>query len=201
VRRSFDKAGRLPLCGGKPKAIPAARGWMRTFHFPFEGNEKPPDYASTNVRKNLDTTEGPLGVHIDLYAAQLLKEGPCRQSAWCCLRVVRDFSCWLKGRSIHLGEVDKQTVQKYEQFRLRYRRPFLSDRPALNRLLVLLRSVNAIAPKPPVALSPHEQIFEDFRRYLFHECGSPLSPSSAMSQSCVGSLKKDATMGHSVSQD
>jgi hypothetical protein len=126
-------------------------------------------FASTKMQRRL--REGPLGVHIDLYAAQLLREGHCRQSAWRCLRVVCDFSRWLKRKRIGLGEVDERAVQKYEQFRSRYRCPFSSDRPALNRLLAVLRGVNAIVPKPPVVLGPREQIFEDFRRYLFHECG------------------------------
>src|ERR1035441_9377284 len=68
--------------------------------------------------------EGPLGIHIDLYAAQLLKEGHCRQSAWRCLRVVSDFSHWLDRKHISLAEVDEQIVERYQEFRLRNRCPF-----------------------------------------------------------------------------
>jgi hypothetical protein len=64
--------------------------------------------------------EGPLGIHIDLYAAQLLKEGHCRQSAWCCLRVASDFS-WLERKRICLAEVDERTVERYRShLRARY---------------------------------------------------------------------------------
>lgn len=126
-------------------------------------------FTTTEIQRRL--REGPLGVHIDLYASQLLKEGHCRQSAWRCLRVVSDFSHWLERKHIGLAGVDERTVEKYQQFRARYRCPFTSDRPALNRLLAVLRSVEAIAPKPPVVLSPGEQIFEQFRRYLFQERG------------------------------
>ena len=126
-------------------------------------------FTTTEMQRRL--REGPLGVHIDLYASQLLKEGHCRQSAWRCLRVVSDFSHWLERKHIGLAGVDERTVEKYQQFRARYRCPFTSDRPALNRLLAVLRSVEAIAPKPPVVLSPGEQIFEQFRRYLFQERG------------------------------
>lgn len=115
--------------------------------------------------------EGPLGVHIDLYAAQLLKEGHCRQSAWRSLRVVCDFSHWLARKRLGLGDVNERTLARYQQFRARYRCPFLSDRPALSRLLAVLRGVGAIAPRPPVVLSPHEQIEEEFQRYLFQERG------------------------------
>src|ERR1035437_6778906 len=85
--------------------------------------------------------EGPLGSHIDLYAARLLKEGHCRQSAWRCLRVVSDFSHWLERKRIGLGEVDERTVERYQEFRLRNRCPFLSDKPALDRLLTVLRGI------------------------------------------------------------
>jgi hypothetical protein len=54
--------------------------------------------------------EGPLGMHIDLYAAQLLNEGHCRQSAWRCLRVVSDFSHWLERRRISLTDVDDRSA-------------------------------------------------------------------------------------------
>jgi len=115
--------------------------------------------------------EGPLGVHVDLYSARLLKEGHCRQSACRCLRVVGDFSRWLASKQLGLRDVDEKRVAQYQAFRLRYRCPFASDRPALNRLLVLLREAGAIALQTPVTLSRHEQIFEDFERYLDQECG------------------------------
>jgi site-specific recombinase XerD len=115
--------------------------------------------------------EGPLGIHIDLYAAQLLKEGHCRQSAWRCLRVVSDFSHWLERKRISLAEVDERTVERYQEFRSRNRCPFLSDQPALNRLLTVLRGIDAIRPKRPAALSPGDVIFEQFRRYLSQERG------------------------------
>jgi site-specific recombinase XerD len=115
--------------------------------------------------------EGPLGIHIDLYAAQLLKEGHCRQSAWRCLRVVSDFSHWLERKRISLAEVDERTVKRYQEFRLRSRCPFLSDQPALNRLLTVLRGIDAIRPKCPAVLSSGDLIFEQFRRYLSEERG------------------------------
>jgi hypothetical protein len=38
--------------------------------------------------------KGPLGDYIDLYAAQLLREGHCYQSGARCIRIVGDFSQW-----------------------------------------------------------------------------------------------------------
>jgi site-specific recombinase XerD len=125
--------------------------------------------ATSKLKRSL--YEGPLGIHIDLYAAQLLKEGHCRQSAWRCLRVVSDFSHWLGRKRISLAEVDEQTVERYQEFRSRNRCPFSSDQPALNRLLTVLRGVDAIQPKCPAALGSGDAIFEQFRRYLAEERG------------------------------
>jgi hypothetical protein len=85
--------------------------------------------------------------------------------------VVGDFSRWLAGKQLGLRDADEGMVAQYQAFRVRHRRPFASDQPALNRLLVVLREVGAIAQKAPIGLTPHEQIFEDFRQYLDRECG------------------------------
>ena len=54
-------------------------------------------YDSPKMLKRLH--EGPLGVHIDLFAARLLREGHRRQGAWRNLRVACDFSHWLARNS------------------------------------------------------------------------------------------------------
>src|SRR6266851_2512838 len=82
--------------------------------------------------------EGPLGRHLDAFAARLLKEGHCQQSAWRNLRVVGDYSRWLARKGLRLSDVGERTVEQYERFRHRYRHPFFSDRPALHRLLAVL---------------------------------------------------------------
>lgn len=91
-------------------------------------------FSSPNKLRYLH--EGPLGTYVDLYAAQLQKEGHCQQSGWRCIRVVGDFSHWLRRKRWGLEHVNERTVEQYERFRTRYRCPFVSDRPALNRLLV-----------------------------------------------------------------
>ncbi|WP_211455437.1 site-specific integrase [Collimonas antrihumi] len=126
-------------------------------------------YSGPKILQRLH--EGPLGVHIDIYAAKLLKEGHCQQSAWRSLRVVCDFSHWLARKRLDLHDLDEQTVKQYERFRLRYRCPFVSDHSALQRLLTVLRENDAIAPRPTVVLSQLDQIVEDFDRYLSLQCG------------------------------
>jgi site-specific recombinase XerD len=115
--------------------------------------------------------EGPLGTHVDLYAARLLKDGYCQQSGWRCLHVIDDFSRWLARRNLGLRDIDEQTVERYQQFRVRYRCRYAGDRRALRRLLAILREVGVIVPRPPIVPTPHEQVAEDFQRYLSQERG------------------------------
>ena len=115
--------------------------------------------------------EGPLGVYIDFYAARLLREGHCYQSGARCIRVVADFSRWLACKRLGIDDVDEHAVEQYQQFRARYRHPFVSDRPALYRLLAVLREIGAITPQPPIVPGPLEQIEQDFERYLSQERG------------------------------
>jgi len=115
--------------------------------------------------------EGPLGIHIDLFAKQLLKEGHCIQGAWRNLRVVCDFSHWLADKQLSLHELDERIVEQYVKFRLRFRNLYPGDKPALHRLLSVLREAKAIAPIPAKTLDPLEQIEDDFCRYLIEERG------------------------------
>jgi site-specific recombinase XerD len=115
--------------------------------------------------------EGPLGRHLDAFAARLLEEGHCQQSAWRNLRVVGDYSRWLARKGLRLSDVNERTVEQYQRFRQRYRHPFLSDRPALQRFLAVLREVDAIAPPALTPRTEHEQIVDDFKEYLSRERG------------------------------
>ncbi len=115
--------------------------------------------------------EGPLGVHIDIYAARLLREGHCYQSGARCIRVVADFSRWLARKRLGIDDVDERAVEQYQRFRARYRHPLDGDRLALYRLLAVLREIGAIAPQLPIVPGPLEQIEQDFERYLSQERG------------------------------
>jgi site-specific recombinase XerD len=115
--------------------------------------------------------EGPLGLHLDVFAARLLKEGHCQQSGWRILRVVGDYSRWLARKGLSLPDVTESTVEQYQRFRRRHRSLFCSDRAALLRLLAVLREVDAIAPLLPTPRTEHEQIEDDFKEYLLRERG------------------------------
>ena len=115
--------------------------------------------------------QGPFGAHLELFSARLLAEGHCQQSAWRNIRVVDDFGRWLARRGMVVGDIDEAVVNRYMAFRVRYRHPFLSDRPALNRLLAVLREEALIAPQRLSRLSADEQIVADFRHHLREQGG------------------------------
>lgn len=115
--------------------------------------------------------QGPFGAHLELFSARLLAEGHCQQSAWRNIRVVDDFGRWLARRGMAVGDIDEAIVGRYMAFRVRYRHPFLSDRPALNRLLAVLREEALIAPQRLSRLSADEQIVADFRHHLREQGG------------------------------
>lgn len=115
--------------------------------------------------------EGPLGVYVDAYAAQLISEGHCYQSGARCIRVVSDFSLWLADNRLKVDDIDEGIVEQYLQYRIRCRRLITSDRPALIRLLNVLREITVIQPSTPIILGPLEQIEADFEDYLLQERG------------------------------
>ena len=115
--------------------------------------------------------EGPLGIYIDLYATRLVGEGYCQLTAWRCLHLVGDFSRWLERRQLGVRGIDEQVVATYLGDRAGQRHRQTSDRPALKKLLEVLREVDAIAAQGPVELSPWERIFGDFAGYLARERG------------------------------
>jgi site-specific recombinase XerD len=115
--------------------------------------------------------EGPFGDHLELFYARLLAEGHCQQSAWRNIRVVDDFGRWLTRKGIHVNDIDEAMVARYMAFRVRYRHPFLSDRPALNRFLAVLREAELIGSPRPCRLSVHEQIVADFMHHLREQGG------------------------------
>jgi hypothetical protein len=68
-------------------------------------------------------------------------------------------------------DIDETLVDRYMAFRVRYRHPFLSDRPALNRFLAVLREMDLIAPQRPCEPSAQEKIVAEFRHHLREQGG------------------------------
>ncbi len=126
-------------------------------------------FENTKVLHRLH--EGPLGIYIDLYAERLVREGHCYQSGARCIRIVSDFSLWLVGKCLSINDVDERSIEQYLRFRAQHLKPFFSDRPALYRLLAVLREGDVIASPPLIQPGPFEKIEIDFGNYLSQERG------------------------------
>ena len=57
--------------------------------------------------------EGPLGVHIDAYAALLQEQGYKRASACVHLQIVADLSRWMQRRELGVKDIDAETLKQY----------------------------------------------------------------------------------------
>lgn len=119
---------------------------------------------------------GPHGQLAELYAARLVKDGLGRQGLWRSLNLLADFMGWIASSGLRLADCNECIVERYLRYRTKERSIQAGDRAAFKRLLSMLREAGTIAPAALPLLTPHEQIFEAFSRYLREERG--LAPKS-----------------------
>jgi len=122
-----------------------------------------------NPKTVLRMHDGPLGQHIDSYAAEIHAEGYAHGTALKQLRLVAHFSRWMIKHRITAQYLTAEHVQSYLQSRACDRRPGRSDHAALTRLLSLLLRQGVI-PEPSLpASTPLVRLEEEFRIYLLRE--------------------------------
>lgn len=73
--------------------------------------------------------DGPLGLYIDFYAAEMRSKGYARQTREVQIRLVADFGRWLAKRRIQTREITAELVRPYLRARARRRRPTRNDLP------------------------------------------------------------------------
>jgi site-specific recombinase XerD len=119
--------------------------------------------------------DGPLGIHIDAYEALLQERGYSRASTYVHLRIVADFSRWLKRRRLDANNIDERTVKGYLQSRRHYLVRYRGAASVPHKLLEMLRDQGVVKPAPPVAVDACEVAIADFRKYLSQERGLAVS--------------------------
>lgn len=125
-------------------------------------------FAQTRQRMH----EGPLGEHIDDYAALLHERGYSRQFAGWQIRWLADLSRWLQRQGLHAKDMDPQKIACYLRYRQKRWRPRSGGRPILKRFLTLLHSKGLLPPKaPPPMKNARQRAEDDFERYLSQERG------------------------------
>jgi len=120
--------------------------------------------------------EGPLGAHIDAYAALLHEQGYGWQGGRRQIRWVADLGGWLRRHNLTADDLSSQHLQAYLRYRRRHLRPHPSDSSASKRLWRLLREKGVVTQDPPFsAPDPLQRVEEDFGRYLLQERGLALA--------------------------
>jgi site-specific recombinase XerD len=120
---------------------------------------------------------GPLGPHLDNFAALLTQQGYCRQTAWAKLRLVADLSRWMERRRVAPNQLDEEQVAAFLKTRWR-RVPHCSgDQATMALVLRHLRQSNvAPAVSPPAPRSDVDFIEQEYQDFLLNE--RSLAPAS-----------------------
>ncbi len=116
--------------------------------------------------------QGPLGEHIDAFAARLVEQGFPRLTGRYQIRVVADFSRWLERRRIAVPGIDASVIERYGvDYRRKY--AFWSRRPpVLQRFLEMLSEQGVVPRTERLAIkTPRQEEIEAFHLYLQQERG------------------------------
>jgi len=118
----------------------------------------------------------PDGLLVESYAARLVEDGLGHYGTWRSINLLADLMGWLASSGSKLTDLNECLIEQYLRHRAKERSIQAGDRAAFKRLLSVLREAGTIAPAALPPLTPHEQIFEAFSRYLREERG--LAPKS-----------------------
>jgi integrase/recombinase XerD len=124
-------------------------------------------------RARINRHEGPLGVHIDAFAAWLEAQGYAGFTVRYFVRLVADLSRWLGRRGLGLADLTPARVEAFAQIREKSGCLRSGDTRMLLRVLGFLQSTGALDPPCPVAVlsTPIERLCADFAQYLREERG------------------------------
>jgi integrase/recombinase XerD len=115
-------------------------------------------------------TQGPVGPYMAQYAAALHTAGYTRLTGRRMLDSVAGFNRWLQRKSISPNLICSSHIQRYLQMHWRGNSwPCTCDRPALTRLLTLLRAEGVIPEPAPPICTPCERVIEEYDAYLKKE--------------------------------
>jgi site-specific recombinase XerD len=113
---------------------------------------------------------GPIGPHIESFAALLSQQGYCKGNGWLKVRLVADLSQWLHRRQIALKELDETRTSAFLTARWKRMARRAGDQATISLLLRHLRQANAVTTSPPAA-TPGDiaLISQDYEEFLLEE--------------------------------
>jgi site-specific recombinase XerC len=130
------------------------------------------DFFCPQPQKLDSLRSGPLGPHLEGFAALLARQGYCQIYRWRKLRLAAALGQWLEKRRLHLCQLDEQQANAFLQ-RWQQRHRFSGDSYTLTMLLQHLRQ-NGVIPAivPPVEESGFMgDLIRDYEQFLRQERG------------------------------
>jgi site-specific recombinase XerD len=119
---------------------------------------------------------GPLGSHIDGFAALLDEQGYTREVIRSHLRLVADLSHWLDQKELRLRELDEEKVREALGDLPRSRAFIEHHKSMFTLLLEHLRALKLVPTPPPrIDDSALGQLLSEFQRYLLKQRGLTLA--------------------------
>ena len=123
-------------------------------------------------RKTLELLQsGPIGAHLESFAALFVQQRYSRQAGWRKIRLVADLSQWMLQKHFGLKELDEQRTTKFLRWRWKRIVRQGGDQCTLAVLLRHLREKDIIPPPAVPTLRPIDLIERDYGRFLRQERG------------------------------
>jgi site-specific recombinase XerC len=116
------------------------------------------------------TPQGPLVPYLAALERLLDTQGYTATSVRRNVLLVRDFSAWVRQRTIKIEDISPEHAERYLRYRARHRCPKTEDVAGLTRLLDLLREEGIIAQQQACReATPVERLLDQYALYLREE--------------------------------
>ena len=116
------------------------------------------------------TLQSPLLLYLAAFERLLRTQGYAPPTIRLKVRLVRDFSVWLRKRAINLKDLSAEHAECYLRHRARHLRPRTDDIVGLSQLLGLLRKEGIVAQRQECKQStPLDRLLDKYALYLREE--------------------------------
>ncbi len=112
---------------------------------------------------------GPIGPHLQSFAALVSQQGYCNVNGWLKIRLVAKLSRWLHRRRIPLNELNEARIAAFLKARWKRVASHCGDQITMTLLLRHLRQAKVVAPPPLTNGSDLELMILEYQGFLLSE--------------------------------